>query len=167
MRKRVNITQVANFDNHDESNLAQRWKKWKQSFEFYLAPSGTDNDLQIQALLLHCAGPDGQGNFMHLSDVGTTCKAAMDANHFEPTKNVKFERLVFSQAIQGMNVSSINVITRLRKRVCTCEFAKSDIRDQFIGKWSSKFSCHCLQEELDLTLQNVIKKIQAMELAEK
>ena len=59
MRKRVNITQVANFDNHDESNLAQRWKKWKQSFEFYLAPSGMDNDLQIQALLLHCAGPDG------------------------------------------------------------------------------------------------------------
>ena len=34
MAMRINITQVANFDIHDESNLAQRWKKWKQSFEF-------------------------------------------------------------------------------------------------------------------------------------
>ena len=32
MATRKNITQIANFDIHDESNLAQRWKKWKQSF---------------------------------------------------------------------------------------------------------------------------------------
>ena len=32
MATRINITQIANFDIHDESNLAQRWKKWKQSF---------------------------------------------------------------------------------------------------------------------------------------
>ena len=35
---------VANFDIHDENNSVQRWKKWKQSFEFYLTASGTDND---------------------------------------------------------------------------------------------------------------------------
>ena len=35
---------VANFDIHDENNSAQRWKKWKQIFEFYLPASGTDND---------------------------------------------------------------------------------------------------------------------------
>ena len=100
---RINITQVANFDIHDESNLAQRWKKWKQSFSFYLTASGTGNDSQMGALLLHCAGPDVQNIFMHLEDVVTTCKAAMDAltNHFEPKKNVVFERHVFRQAIQG------------------------------------------------------------------
>ena len=47
MATRINITQVANFDIHDESNLAQRWKKWKQSFEFSLTASGTDNDSQM------------------------------------------------------------------------------------------------------------------------
>ena len=39
MVTRINITQVANFDIHDESNLAQWCKKWKQSFEFYLTAS--------------------------------------------------------------------------------------------------------------------------------
>ena len=70
MATRINITQVANFDIHDESNLAQRWKKWKQSFKFYLTASGADNDSQMRALLLHFAGPDVQDIFMHLQDVG-------------------------------------------------------------------------------------------------
>ena len=96
MATRINITPVANFDIYDESNLAQRWKKWKQSFEFYLTASGTDNDSQMRALLLHCAGTDVQDIFMHLQDVGATYKTAMDAlyNHFEPKKNVVFERYV-------------------------------------------------------------------------
>ena len=76
MTTTLNITQVANFDIHDESNLAQRQKKCKQSFEFYLTASGVDNDSQMQALLLHGAGPDAQDIFMHLEDVGTTYKAA-------------------------------------------------------------------------------------------
>ena len=46
MAARLNITQVANYDILDESNLAQRWKKWKQSFEFYLTASGIDYDSQ-------------------------------------------------------------------------------------------------------------------------
>ena len=70
MATRINITQVANFDIHDESDLAQRWKKWKQSFEFYLTAFGTDNDSQMRALLLHFAGPDVQDIFIYLQDVG-------------------------------------------------------------------------------------------------
>ena len=105
METRININHVANFDIHDESNLAQWWKKWKQTFEFYLTASGTDNDSQMWALLFHCAGPDIQDIFMHLEDVGTTRKATMDAlnKHFEPKKNVVFERHVFRQAIQETN----------------------------------------------------------------
>ena len=85
MTTRINITQVTNFDIHDESNLAQRWKKWKQSFEFYLTASGIDNDSQMRTLLLHCAGPDVQDIFIHVEDAGTTYNAAMDAlnNHLE------------------------------------------------------------------------------------
>ena len=113
----INITQIANFEIHDESSLAQRWKRWKQSFEFYLTASGTDNDSQMQAFLLHCVGPDVQDIFMHLQDVGTTYKAAIDAvnNHFEPKKNVVFERQVFRQAMLGTNESSLTFVTRLCK----------------------------------------------------
>ena len=70
MATRKNITEV-----HNESNLTQRWKNGKQSFEFYLTASDTENDSQMQA----CAAPDVQAIFMHLENVGTTCKAAMDA----------------------------------------------------------------------------------------
>ena len=75
-----------------------------------MTASGTDNDSQMRALLLHFAGPDVQDIFMHLEDVGTIYKAAMDAlnNHFEPKKNVVFERYVFRQAIQGTNEPSLD-----------------------------------------------------------
>ena len=79
----------------------------------------------MRALLLHCAGPDVQDIFMHLQDVGTTYKAAMGAlnNHFEPKKNVVFERHVFPQAMQGTNESSLTFVTRICKLASTCKFA--------------------------------------------
>ena len=169
MATRINITQAANFDIHDESNLNQRWKKW--SFEFYLAASGTDNDSQMRALLLRCAGPDVQDIFMHLEDVGTTYKAAMHAlnNHFESKRNVVFERHVFREATQGTNEPSLNFVTRLRKFVSTCGFAdpNTEIRDQFIDKCSSNRLRRRLQQEPNLTLEKVVEKAQAMELAER
>ena len=170
MATRINVTQIANFDTHDENNLAQRWKKWKQSFEFYVTASGTDNDSQMRALLLHCAGPDVQDIFMHLQGVGTTYKAAMDAlnNHFESKKNVVFERHVFRQAMQGTKDSLLTFVTRLRKIASTCEFANpnNEIRDQFIDKCSSNHLRRRLLQEPNLTLENVVEKAQAMELAE-
>ena len=91
MATRINITKIANFDIHDESNLARQWKKWIQSFEFYLSASVTDDDSQMKALLRHCVGPDTQDILIHL-DADATYKAAVDAfnNHFEPKKNVAF-----------------------------------------------------------------------------
>ena len=164
MATRINITQIANFDIHDESNLAQRWKKWKQSFEFYLTTSGTDNDSQMRALLLHCAGPDVEDIFMHLQDVGTTYKAAMDAlkNHFEPKKNVVFERHAFRQAMQGTNESLLAFVTRLRKLASTCEFANpnNETRHQFIDKCSSNPLQRRLLQKPNLTLENVVEKAQ-------
>ena len=97
----------------------------------------------MQALLLHCAGPDVQGIFMHLEDVGMTYKVAMDTlnNHFESKKNVVFKRHVFHQAIQGTNELSLNFVTRLCKLASTCEFANpnSKIRDQFTDKCLVEF----------------------------
>ena len=141
MATRINITPVTNFDIHDESNIAQRWKQWKQSFEFYLIASGIDDDVQMRALLLHSAGPDVQDIFMHLENGGTTFKEALDSptQHFEPKKNIVFERHVFRQATQGLNEPSINFVTRLRKLAATCDFnnANNEIRDQFVDKCMS------------------------------
>ena len=92
MATRINITHIANFDIHDECSLAQRWEKWKQSFEFYLSASGAGDYSQMRALLLHFAGLDVQDIFMHLEDADMTYMTAMDAlnNHFGPKKSVVF-----------------------------------------------------------------------------
>ena len=169
MATRINITQIANFDIHDKSNLVQRWKNGKQSFEFYLTVSDTDNDSQMLALLLHCAEPDVQTIFMHLANLDMTYKAAMDAwnNHFEPKKNVVFERQVFRQAIQRKNEPPMNFVIRPCKLASTCEFAdqNTEIHDQFIDKCSSNLLRHRLLQEPNLTLEKVIEKTQATELA--
>ena len=99
-----------------------------------------------------------------------TYKAAMDAlnNHFELKKNVVFERHVFRQAMQGTNKSLLTLVTRLLKLASTCEFANpnSEIRNQFIDKCSSNRIRRRLLQKPNLTLENIVEKAQAMELAE-
>ena len=65
---------------------------------------------------------------MHLEDPGTTYKTAMDALncHFEPRKNVVFERHVFRQAIQWTNKPLIKFVTRFCKLAFMCEFANKN-----------------------------------------
>ena len=96
----------------------------------------------MRASLLHRGGPDVQDIFMHLEDVGTTYKAAMDAlnNHFKPKKNIAFERHVFRQAIQGTNKPSQNFVTRLRKLASMCEFADPNTESAI----SSLISAHLI-----------------------
>ena len=108
---------------------------------------------------------------MHLEDVGTTYKTAMDAlnNHLEPKKNVVFERHVFRLAVQGANEPSLNFVKRLCTLASTCEFAdpNTEIRDQFIDNCSSNCLRRRLLQEPNLTLEKVVKKAQATELVEK
>ena len=86
MATRINIAQAVNFDIHDGIASARRWEKLKQRFEFYLSTSGTDDDSQMRALLLHCAKPDVHNIFMHLQYAGTTYKVVIDVlnNPFKP-----------------------------------------------------------------------------------
>ena len=86
-------------------------------------------------------------------------------NHFEPKKNVVFERHVFLQAMQGSNESSLSFVTKLI--ASTCEFANpnSKMCDQFIDKCLSNRLRRCSLQEPNLTLENVVGKAQAMELA--
>ena len=97
MATRINITQVQILISMMKVIWLNDGKNGNKVLNFFLTASGTDSDSQMRALLFHCAGPDVQDIFMHLEDVGTTHKAAMDAlnNHLEPKKNVVFERHVF------------------------------------------------------------------------
>ena len=126
---------------------------------------------QMRALLLHSSGPDVQGIFMHLENVGATFKAAMDAlNHFfEPKRNVVFQRHVFRQAIQGINEPSMNFVTKLRKLTSTCEFAyqNTEILNHSIDKCSPNRLRRRLLQEPNLIPEKVIEKAQAIEIGKK
>ena len=70
--------------------------------------------------------------------------------------------------MQGTNESLLTLVTRLRKLASTCKFINPNnkIRDQFIDKCSSNCLRRRLLQEPNFTLENVVEKAKAMELAE-
>ena len=40
----------------DLHSLAERWKKWRRSFNWYVASKGLADEKQMKCLLLHSAG---------------------------------------------------------------------------------------------------------------
>ena len=70
--------------------------------------------------------------------------------------------------MQGTNQSLLTLVTRLHKLASTCKFVNpnNEIRDQFIDKCSSNRLRRRLLQEPNFTVENVIEKTQAMELAE-
>ena len=109
MATRVNITQIANFDIHDERIWLSNGKNGKKVLNFTWVSV-------VWTMIHRCAhyyfAVLGQIERTFLS-IYKTCKAAVDAvnNHFEPTKeNVVFERHVFHEAMQGTNESSLTFV---------------------------------------------------------
>lgn len=50
----------------DLSSVAQRWKKWKLGFGYYLEALGIKDKVRQRALLLHASGPEVQNIFSTL-----------------------------------------------------------------------------------------------------
>ena len=101
--------------------MVQRWKKWKQIFEFYFSASGTEDGSQMRALLLHGTGPDVQDIFMHLEEVGTTYKAALGA------LNNHFECYIINTHISSSHSRSERTVDKFcHKLASTCEFANQN-----------------------------------------
>ena len=78
-------------------------------------------------------------------------------------------RHVFCRAIQGTYERSIDFVIRLRRLASTYEFAdqNTEIRDQFIKKYSSNCLRRRLLQEHNLTQEKAAEKVQTMELLEK
>ena len=78
-------------------------------------------------------------------------------------------RHVFCRAIQGTYEPSIDFVIRLVRLASTYEFAdqNTEIRDQFIKKYSSNRLRRRLPQEHNLTQEKAVEKIQTMELLEK
>ena len=96
----IGIQGVAPFDCKGNSfALGPRWKKWLQSFQYFLVAKGVVNDAQKKAWLLHTAGVEVQELYETLKDPGPTAtdfgKAVRTLNAYFVTKlNEPYERHV-------------------------------------------------------------------------
>ena len=88
------------------SQVADRWRKWKRAFEYYVGGQGIDNVRKKTSQLLHFAGMEVQDIFEDLQDPGPIPEAGDTAykvaickldSHFRVEENIPYERHVFRQ----------------------------------------------------------------------
>ena len=174
----VNIEIVALFDcKGNSSALGPRWKKWLQSFQYFLVAKGVVNDAQKKALLLQTAGIEVQEWYETLTDPGPKEEFEEDtATYFEKTVrtlnayfvtklNEPYERHVFRNMAQQERETVSQFIARLRKQSQNRNFANPDfdIRDQVIDKCRSSELRKKLLAKKHPTLQKVQEVARSME----
>ena len=174
----IEIQGVAPFDcKGNSSALGPRWKKWLQSFQYFLVAKGVVNDAQKKALLLHTAGIEVQELYETLTDPGPTEEFEEDtATDFEKTVrtlnayfvtklNEPYERHVFRSMAQQERETVSQFVARLRKQAQNCNFANPDvdIRDQVIDKCRSSELRKRLLAKEHPSLQKVQEVARSME----
>ena len=160
----------------NSSALAPRWKKWLQSFQYFIVAKGVVNDAQKKALLFHTAGIELQELYETLTDPGTDTFGEDTATEYEKTVrtlnayfvtklNEPYERHVFRSMTQQDGETVDQFIARLRKLAQSYNFLHPDvdIRDQVIDKCRSSVLRRKLLGKENLTLTKVQEVARAME----
>ena len=160
----------------DTTSLAQRWKRWKRSLEYYITSRGLKDAAQKKALLLHHGGMDMQDLFENLADPGVPEGQNDDADvyqkavrtfdaHFILASNVTFERHKFRQMSQEDTKNIDQFIARLSNQAGSCSFTDSDeqIKDQVVDKCHNSRLRRKLLEQSNLNLKRVQEVARAME----
>ena len=126
-------------------NVAEAWRKWRQSFELYLLASGGDEfpPARKRALFLHCIGEEGVElyNTMEFAKILVTNPVIDESKDLEvimarfevhccPRKNVTFERYIFHTRKQMEAEPAEVYVAELRKKAVSCEFG--ELRDSLI-----------------------------------
>lgn len=111
-------------------NLAQQWKKWVQSFKFYLRASGMDeeSDSRKVALFLHVIGEKGVDIFNTFGKDEDNIKynelIQLFQNHFAPKANLTYECHNFFTYKQGENETLHDFACSLKLRAQNCELGQ-------------------------------------------
>lgn len=158
-------------------NLSEIWRKWKAAFTIYLQATEADakTDVVKSSILLHCIGPQAkeiydtfqfaEGEAMRYNTV-----IAKFDEHFNPRKNLTFNRYNFLTARQRDNETFDEFYTRLRKLSQDCEL--NDLRDSLlkdliiIGIRDKKLRERFLREN-EINLEAVLRNGRASEASKK
>ena len=87
----VNLPALQPFDTNPELGcISTRWKKWTQSFEYFIDATGVNNDQRKKAILLCSAGPQVQEIFTTLTVASESFTDTLDSLnlYFNHKKNV-------------------------------------------------------------------------------
>ena len=104
--------------------VAERWRKWRRSLEFYLAGQDIDNPARKRSLLLHYAGTAVQDIYEGLqgtededeNDVYVRTATVLE-DHFRAEPNIPFERYA-----QGRTQHSSKVANEPPREKSICVF---------------------------------------------
>ena len=138
---------------------------------FYVSDWNHSDKIQKRAIVLHLAGTDVQEIFETLTETGDDYVTALAklTEHFEPQKNISFERHNFRQAVQESGETIDHYVTRLKYLVKSCEYDNPDdmIRDQIVDKCSSNRLRRRLLRETPLTLAKTLTIARSLEVSER
>ena len=157
------------------SQVAERWRQWKRSYQYYVDGKGITNPSQKKAQLLHLAGMEVQDIFEDLPDPGpinadedneyVVCLRKLDA-HFRAVDNVPYERHVFRQLALTKGETADKFMVRLRKQARHCNFGaalEENLRDQLIEKLADVELKKKLLEVNNITLEAAMDKVRKWE----
>ena len=89
----------------DPHSISQLWKKWKRSFQLYLAGKEIASTTHKRELLLHTAGLDVQEIYFTLvnEEIEENCEGTLKVldDYFLSKSNTPFERHLFRQIVQS------------------------------------------------------------------
>ena len=120
--------------------VAERWRRWKRSFQYAIIAKNIMDDGQAKARLLHQAGEGIRDIFEALESTFTVDEdtnvyeqsiEALD-DYFKVATNLPYERHLFRDLLQTEGETVDHYVTRLRSQAKYCEFMDVDdqIRDQ-------------------------------------
>ena len=160
-----------------EGNIAEKWKQWKEEFEWYLIAIEADGKTEkVRAgILLHCLGPKGREvyNTLEFDSVEDRVKYSKIIERVEayciPRKNLTLLRFKFFTHRQEEQLFD-EFVTQLKKLSNDCEFGAlrdSLVKDMIIIGNKDRRLQERLLRKPDISLGDAIKEGQAAETSRK
>ena len=157
---------------YSTSNQAETWRKFKLRLQYYLEGKFSRNQLTNErktGTLLTCLGQKGIGilecfNLPEKPDSYAELLVLFDG-HFNPRKNIVYERFEFNQIIQKSGQRVNEFILSLKTQAMSCEFLERDnmIRDRLVvGVVDAELRRELLRQS-DLTLEKATQYCYAYE----
>lgn len=150
-------------------NMDAAWTRFKSQFKVYAKAKGHGKlsaEEQVCNMLV-CMGPESVQIYDQFVYGGESPALTLDNvmadfdQHFQPVKNVIYERMVFNQLAQKPGQTIHQFITEVRSQVAHCsygELANEMVRDRIVVGVRDNKLRECLVDVEDLDLTKCIQK---------